>query len=411
MKRLLAALALLLGLAASAHAATSIWSNTVGGFPTWYGSPSFSSNAYTLSAPLPTWPPYSLVTQQHLRIVVPSSGTNTAAATLNVASTGALPIVTNAESGLSALAGGELVAGLEYDLTYSTSAASACSNSCYVLSWLAGSPVLAGTTQSIAAAVWASVGVFQVTTASQTLTLPVSSGLNPNGGILIQTIGQTVVLQASGSDTINGGAGGGSITLPAGITSLVTTTSAGAFYAAPTTIGTVTSVGLAPGLTNASGTCNTGSQAITTSGTLYPQNCVGAYTSNHTVAAADGVQLYTTVGASRSIQFSLPSPSANKGSGWCFVDGSGYGFTVAPFAAETFHGSLSGTSLTFAAGASGYVCVSSDGANWADGATVAQPGTSAAIATLKQPTLGATNALYRAAGRLSPMQQLLHSNN
>ena len=77
-----AAIVFLLCAAASAQAATSIWSNTVGGFPTWYGSPTFSSNAYTLAAPLPTWPPYGLVTQQHVRIVVPASGTNTGAATL-----------------------------------------------------------------------------------------------------------------------------------------------------------------------------------------------------------------------------------------------------------------------------------------------------------------------------------------
>ena len=405
-----AALALLLGLAAGAQAATSIWSNTVGGFPTWYGSPSFGSNVYTLSAPLPTWPPYTLGNQQHLRIVVPASGTNTAAATLNVASTGALPIVTNAESGLSALVGGELVAGLEYDLTYSTSSASACSNSCYVLSWLAGSPVLPGTTQTVAAAVWASVGVYQVTTAAQTLTLPASSGLNPNGGIFIQTIGQSVTLQAGGSDTINGGSAGGSIVLPAGIMSLVTTNGSGALYAAPSTSGgggTVTSVGLAAGLTDTAGTCNTGGQAITTSGTVYPQNCVGAYTSNHTVAAADGVQLYTTVGALGPVQFTLPSPSANKGFGWCFTDGSGNGFTVAPFASESFYGSISGTSLAFAGGAKGYVCVSSDGTNWADGATFVQTVSANTSTSLAQPMLNNGSVLYRAAGRLSPRRQLL----
>ncbi len=368
---LLAALALLLGLAATAQAATSIWSNTVGGFPTWYGSPTVSSNAYTLSAPLPTWPPYALGNQQHLRIVIPSSGTNTGAATLNIASTGALPIVTNAESGLAALVGGELVAGLEYDLTYSTSSASACSNSCYVLSWLAAGPVLAGTTQTITASAWVSWSVYPVTAASQTLTLPASSGLSPNGGIVIQTIGQSVTLQASGSDAINGGSAGGSIVLPAGIAAFVTTSGAGAFYAAPTTTGnsgTVTSVGLAAGLTDAAGTCNTGSQAITTSGTAYPQNCPAAYTSAHTVAAADGVQLYVANGSS-AVTFTLPQAdggSGARGVGYCFADESGHGYTLAT-TTSTFYGPAGVSGSTVSLPTNSYACVTSDGTNWVMG--------------------------------------------
>ena len=231
MKRILAALALFIGLAPAASAATSIWSNTVGGFPAWYGSPTFSSNAYALSAPLPTWPPWSLITQQHVRIIVPSSGTNTAAATLNIASTGALPIVTNAENGLSALAGGELVAGLEYDLTYSTSSAAACSSSCYVLSALALSPVLAGTSQTITAAQWAAISSFEVTTASQTLTLPASSGLSANGAILVMTGQNNVTIAPGSGDAITYGsvayAANASVLLPAGTLALVTSPSAG----------------------------------------------------------------------------------------------------------------------------------------------------------------------------------------
>ena len=184
-----------------------------------------------MSAPLPTWPPYGLVTQQHVRIVVPASGTNTGAATLNVASTGALPIVTNAENGLSALAGGELVAGLEYDLTYSTSSAAACSSSCYVLSALALSPVLAGTSQTITAAQWAAISSFEVTTASQTLTLPASSGLSANGGILVMTGAYGVTITPGSGDAIAYGsvayATNTSVLLMAGSLALITRPSSG----------------------------------------------------------------------------------------------------------------------------------------------------------------------------------------
>jgi hypothetical protein len=231
MKRLLAALALCLALARAAHAATPIWSNTVGGFPTWYGSPSFSSNAYTLSAPLPSAPPFSLVAQQHVRIVVPASGGNTASATLNVNGTGALPIVTNAENGLSALVGGELVPGLEYDLTYSTSSASACSSSCWVMSWLAGSPVLAGTTQTVTASQWAAVSAFEVTSSGQTLTLPASSGLSANGGVLVLPGIAGVTITPGSGDVITYGsvayAENASVLLPAGTLALVTKPSSG----------------------------------------------------------------------------------------------------------------------------------------------------------------------------------------
>src|SRR5215472_9000962 len=106
MRRLFPA-AILFVAAGAAQAATNIWSNVVGGFPAWYGSPTFSSNDFMFSAPLPTFPAYSLVTQQHVRFVVPTSGTNTGAVTLNVNGTGALPVVANSEAGLSALVGGE----------------------------------------------------------------------------------------------------------------------------------------------------------------------------------------------------------------------------------------------------------------------------------------------------------------
>jgi hypothetical protein len=238
MKRLLLASALFVAAAIGARAATPIWSNTVGGFPVWYGAPTFSTNAYTLSSPLPAWPPYSLVNQQHVRIVVPSSGGNTGAATLNVASTGALPIVTNTVAGLSALVGGELVAGNEYEVSYSTSSAAPCSNSCYVMSWLAQSPVLAGTTQTITAAQWVAVSVFEGQATVQTLTLPASSGLSGNGGIFVDPTTAAMVIAPNSGDVITMGSvvypAGASVLIPAGSFALVSKPSSGNIQIAAT---------------------------------------------------------------------------------------------------------------------------------------------------------------------------------
>lgn len=82
--------------------------------------------------------------------------------------------------------------------------------------------VLAGTTQTITAGQWAAGDTFGVTTAAQTLTLPLSTGLSANGGIVVQTIGQSVTLAPNASDAINGGTAGASVTIASGLTALVT---------------------------------------------------------------------------------------------------------------------------------------------------------------------------------------------
>jgi hypothetical protein len=82
--------------------------------------------------------------------------------------------------------------------------------------------ILAGTTQTITAAQWAPCSEFDVKTASQTLTLPLSSTLSANGCAFIKTIGQSVTLTPNASDAINGGTAGASITLPSGILASVT---------------------------------------------------------------------------------------------------------------------------------------------------------------------------------------------
>jgi hypothetical protein len=129
--------------------------------------------------------------------------------------------------------------------------------------------------------------------------------------------------------------------------------------------GTVSSVGLGTGLTNVSGTCNTGSDAITTTGTIYPQNCTVAYNAaSHSVATSDGVQTYAA-NYSAAMTFALPSASsAGNGNGWCFVDYAGYGYILTS-AGGNFTGAagISGTSATLAPDAPS--CATSDGTNWA----------------------------------------------
>src|SRR5271167_562310 len=56
---------------------------------------------------------------------------------------------------------------------------------------------------------------------------------------------------------------------------------------------------LGAGLTNQVGVCNTGLQTIgPAGGTISPQACAQAYSSGHTVATGDGVQLYLANGSS-----------------------------------------------------------------------------------------------------------------
>ena len=124
---------------------------------------------------------------------------------------------------------------------------------------------------------------------------------------------------------------------------------------------------LGAGLTNQVGVCNTGMQTIgPAGGTISPQSCAQAYTSNHTVALGDGVQLYLANGGS-AVTFTLArangaTTSGADGAGFCFADLSGHGFTLLT-TTSTFSGfpGVSGSSATFSANS--YVCASSDGAD------------------------------------------------
>jgi hypothetical protein len=98
-----------------------------------------------------------------------------------------------------------------------------------------GGMVVAGTTQTVTAAQWNAGTTFVVTTAGQTITLPTTNTLSGNGGIAIQTIGQSATLAAA--SPINGG--GTSTTIASGLTAYVTINAAAtAINAAPITAGT-----------------------------------------------------------------------------------------------------------------------------------------------------------------------------
>jgi hypothetical protein len=122
---------------------------------------------------------------------------------------------------------------------------------------------------------------------------------------------------------------------------------------------------LGAGLTNQVGVCNTGMQTIgPAGGTISPQSCAQAYTSNHIVALGDGVQLYLANGSS-AVTFTLArangaTTSGAEGAGFCFADLSGHGFTLLT-TTSTFSGfpGVSGSAATFQPNS--YVCASSDG--------------------------------------------------
>ena len=135
-----------------------------------------------------------------------------------------------------------------------------------------------------------------------------------------------------------------------------------------------TTITLGTGLTNTSGTQNTGGQTVTNGSSLYPQDWPNIYTSGspHTVALSDGVQLYGA-GAGSAYTFDLASAtgggSGATGVGYCFFDSTGNGVTLSS-AGGNFIGSVpSGTTttLTLPAGSYPYVCPVSDGTNWDTG--------------------------------------------
>lgn len=151
------------------------------------------------------------------------------------------------------------------------------------------------------------------------------------------------------------------------------------------------------GLTSSPGTDNTGSQTVANGSTLSPQQWASAYTANHTVALADGTLLYVADGTG-AITFTLPQ-SASSGDAKngnfspCFLDESGYGFTLAT-TTSVFYGApgVSGSSASFPPQTE--VCASPDGTNWA---LMVVPNNSFTIATNAHAQFGGLEGEFEGA--------------
>ncbi len=195
------------------------------------GAGAGTANAQTVATTTPSG--FTLTNQFVVRFS--AGATNTAAATLNVNSTGATAVDKQLSSGFAALSGGEIVSGLEYDATYN----STCT--CFVLTNTPGSAIVNNATSATVTAVqWANGTLFNVTTAAQTITLPVATTLASNGNIFINAIGNSVTLQPNAADGVNGGSIGSSVTVASGVFAVVSTVGSsgtGAITANPLTGG------------------------------------------------------------------------------------------------------------------------------------------------------------------------------
>lgn len=93
------------------------------------------------------------------------------------------------------------------------------------------------------AASWAAFTQYTIAGSGRTITLPASSGLSANGGLLIDANGATATLQANAADTItyNGvtTSAGGSVSLLMGGLYAISTDGAGAIYVSAAPIGPV----------------------------------------------------------------------------------------------------------------------------------------------------------------------------
>ncbi len=181
------------------------------------------ANAFTIASPTPAG--YVITDQYVIRAIF--SATNTGPSTLAVGVTSPEPIERQTVAGLAPLVGGEIVVGLEFDLSYSTSC------TCYVLLNSPGSATTdIAISTAVTAAQWVNWNYFTATAAAINVTLPVSTGLSINGGIIVFGEGAAVTLTPNSADSINGGLLGAAITIPLGAIAFVTTDGAGHIYAA-----------------------------------------------------------------------------------------------------------------------------------------------------------------------------------
>lgn len=193
------------------------------------GTTAGTANAQTIASPTPGG--FTLTDQYEVLAKVGSGLTNTGALTINVNSTGVIAVAKQTDNGLSPLVGGEWQAGLQYSLSYQASCPAPVSANCFVIKTLVpGAITNAATSATVSQAQWSSGHVFLFSTAAQTLTLPVSTSLAPQGGVMVGTVGVTVTIAPNAADSINGGSAGASVTVAANELTAITSDGAGHVY-------------------------------------------------------------------------------------------------------------------------------------------------------------------------------------
>ena len=225
--------------------------------PFFVGVTTNSGNTYTVASPTPSG--FTLTDGYTIRARI--NATNTGASTLNVNATGATAIQRQFYSGFSALVGGELVINTEADFTYSSA-----QTAWILVNVLPSTVAYAATSQTVTAAQWASCSLLDVTVASQTITLPVSTGLSPNGCIIVKATGNDVTLAPNAADTINGGSAGVSVTIKSGAEPIVTSDGAGHIDTGPLRADTVS--GTANSIPKFTAATVLGNSAVSDNGTI-----------------------------------------------------------------------------------------------------------------------------------------------
>jgi len=178
------------------------------------------TNTYTMASPVPKHP-----TNQAMDIACgPVANANTSTGTLAVGTAAALAINKQTQAGATPLSPGDLP-GNNAQVCFQLNA----SATAWVMTTsLVGAASLNPSGHTVTAAEWEAGQLFIFNGSGYTLTLPSATALGSSGGIAILTVGNTLTLAPQSGDAIDnsqvgGSAVGASITIPADITTLVTT--------------------------------------------------------------------------------------------------------------------------------------------------------------------------------------------
>lgn len=287
------------------------------------------SNAYSVASTTPT----GFTLTANYMVQWTASATSTGTPTLNVNSTGATTLEKQTSNGLVTMGAGDIVSGQHYLSVYDGTCT--CFATLTILASY-GTTLSAGTT-TITSAQWNNGSAFTAAVSGVTVQLPVSTSLATGGGIFIQAIGNSVTLTPNGSDAINGGSAGSSVTIPSGVLTLVRTDGAGNIYAA--SLGGVTSVtcngGLSGGTITSTGTC-----AVATNGVT---NAMRA------TMAANTMKGNWTGSTANEADNTMPSCADSGGNHLNYVNGTGItcGSTGSGSTADWGYGTASGQTVSY----------------------------------------------------------------